>query len=293
MILPVWAFFGIAAAVLSAVMMLLQEWQKVNGYALAFWIKAACLLVTFPFLFVYGLPSDPWFYIYLALTAVIYAISDVVFFTGITKTSAGGVSRLVPSASVLSFLIWFIIDPALLQKYAAAPEISALIFLTLCLFAFFAFRLKKCEITMQTLRTVWFVIFAAVAGPLLTKLVTFHADMKQAIYAYVFFQGLMMMALWLVFLLIRKPVPLSDFFARRTWQPGLLIGLVAAGMILTKFTSFYFVDNPAYIPAMIALDSVIILLVYRLWGKRSEGDVRSGLGIVACAIALIILKAQV
>jgi hypothetical protein len=291
--LPLWAVFGLATALLSACMMLMQEKLKVNGYALAFWIKAACIGVAFPFMLHHGIPDFGPFYFYLFLSAILYAISDVFFFTAIPKTSAGAVSRLIPSASVLGFLLWFIIDPALLEKYLSHPQISGAIFITLCLFAFFAFRLKKCSFTMQTLRDVWFVIFAATVGPILTKMTTFEVDMEQARYAYVFFQALMMMTLWLVYLLIRKPVPLDVFFARSTWQKGLLIGLVASAMVLMKFTSYFYVDNPAYIPAIIALDSVIILGVYRLWGKRSEGDIRSGLGIVACAAVLIVLKAQI
>ncbi|MGB4107735.1 MAG: hypothetical protein WBK55_08075 [Alphaproteobacteria bacterium] len=293
MIIPLWAVFGLGAAALSAGMMLLQEKFRVNGYAVAFWNKAACLLIAFPFLLVHGLPGSPVFYGLLFATSVIYAISDVVFFSSIPKNSAGAVSRLVPTASVIGFLLWFVIDPGLFEKYSAAPYISGVIFMTLCLFAFFAFRLKKCTVTMQTLRDVWFVIFAATTGPILTKLMTFHADMEQARYAYVFFQALMMMSLMLVYLFIRKPVSVGIFFARATWQQGLLIGLFGAGAVLLKFTSYYYIDNPAYIPAIIALDSVIILGVYSLWGKKSEGDVRSGLGIVACAAALIILKAQI
>jgi hypothetical protein len=164
MTFPVWAIFGLGAAVLSAGMMLLQEKFKVNGYAVAFWNKAACLIIAFPFMIMHGLPENPAFYGLLFVTAILYAISDVVFFSSIPKTSAGAVSRLIPSASVLGFLLWFIIDPGLLQKYMAEPVIFAFIFAALCLFAFFAFRLKKCTVTMQTLRDIWFVIFAATAG---------------------------------------------------------------------------------------------------------------------------------
>lgn len=293
MIFPAWATFGLAAAVLSAVMMLLQERLRVNGYALAFWIKFVCVIVSLPFVIIHGMPDHPLFYVYLALSAVLYAISDVFFFSAIPKSSAGAVSRLIPSAAVLGFLLWFIIDPALLEKYLQAPVISAGILASLCLFAFFALRLKKCTITMQTLRDVWFVIFAATVGPILTKLTAMHADMETARYAYVFFQAGMMMILWLVYLVIKKPVPVDVFFARATWQPAMLIGLAASAMVLTKFTSYYYVDNPAYIPAIIALDSVLILFAYKLWGRKAEGDIASGLGIVACSAAIIILKAQI
>jgi hypothetical protein len=293
MILPAWALFGLATAFLSAVMMLMQERLRVNGYALAFWIKFVCVIVSFPFVLIHGMPSNPMFYFYLALSAVLYAISDVFFFSAIPKSSAGAVSRLIPSAAVIGFILWFVIDPALLDKYLQSPIISAGILASLCLFAFFALRLKKCTITMQTLRDVWFVIFAATVGPILTKMTALHADMETARYAYVFFQAGMMMILWLVYLALRRPVPLSVFFAPATYLPGMLIGLAASAMVLTKFTSYYYVDNPAYIPAMIALDSVIILFAYKLWGKKAEGDIASGLGIVACSAAIIVLKAQI
>lgn len=293
MIIPLWAILGLGSAALSAAAMLLQERFKVNGYALAFWNKAACLIMAFPFMWTHGLPGSTMFYILLFASAILYAISDVIFFAAIPKNSAGAISRLVPVGSVLGFLIWFVIDPTLFAKYVSVPVISSLIFLTLCMFAYFAFRLKKCTVTMQTLRDIWFVIFAATSGPLLTKLITFHADMEQARYAYVFFQAMMMMALWLVYLVLRKPVAIENFFARATWQSGLLIGLFGAGGVLLKFMSFYYVDNPAYIPAVIALDSVIILAFYKLRGRKSEGDIVSGIGLVACAIALIVLKAQI
>ena len=105
MTFPLWAIFGLGTAVLSAGMMLLQEKFKVNGYAVAFWNKAACLLITFPFLLIHGLPENPAFYGLLFVTAILYAISDVVFFSSIPKTSAGAVSRLIPSASVIGFLL--------------------------------------------------------------------------------------------------------------------------------------------------------------------------------------------
>src|SRR5262245_2832052 len=131
---PLWAVFGLTTACLSAAMMLMQERLQVNGYALAFWIKAACIMVAFPFMMMHGVPDAPQFYFYLFLSAIIYAISDVVFFSSIPKTSAGAVSRLIPTASVIGFLLWFVIDPSLFATYAAQPVISGLIFITLCLF---------------------------------------------------------------------------------------------------------------------------------------------------------------
>ena len=293
MIVPVWVVFGLIAAVLSSAMMLAQEKFRVNGYVLAFWIKAVSVCVTAPFVIVNGVPTEPLFYIFLLCTAVIYAISDVIFFNGITKTDAGAVSRLIPAAAVFGFLIWFIIQPDLFAIYAQQPILSSGIFLTLCGFAFCAFRLKACKITRKTVQAIWFVIVAATIGPLFTKLTTFHAERDIALYAYVFFQSAMMMALWLVFLAVRKPVAVRSFFERATLLKSMVIGGISASMVLMKFSAFYVVDNPAYIAALITLDSVMILFVYKLWGKKTEADLKAGMGLVFCVALLIILRAQI
>ncbi|MBX2833438.1 MAG: hypothetical protein KTR28_00540 [Micavibrio sp.] len=83
---------------------------------------------------------------------------------------------------------------------------------------------------------------------------------------------------------------MSSIISREICIMGLTVGLVATGIQLTKFVSIYYVDNSAYIPEMIALDSVIILLFYNLRSKPIEGDIWSGLSIVACAVALYLDK---
>lgn len=291
MILPLWAFFGLTAAALSACMLLLQERLQVNGYALAFWNKIACILVTAPFVFVYGFPDNPIFYLFLGFGAFIFAISDVVFFTGVAKVGAGAVSRLLPAASILSFMLWFLIDPSLFQTYLAEPVIFGLIFTTICAFSYFASRMKKCDVSMKAVKALWFVLFAAVVGTVNIKFVTTQANIEQGPYAYVFTESLMMVSLWMIYLAVRKPVPISTYI--KAWKHGLMIGLFTATMVLSSIIAFFYVDNPAYIPAIKALDAFIILLIYKLWAKKAEGDIKSGLGIVACAALIIILKAQI
>jgi len=68
---------------------------------------------------------------------------------------------------------------------------------------------------------------------------------------------------------------------------------VAAGMILLNTYAYYNVDNPAYIPAIKFLDTIIIMAVYPLMGLKSRGNLVAGIGVVACAAALVLLKAQI
>lgn len=307
--IPLWVVFGLGSAALSALMMLMQERLQIEGFALAFWIKVTCALVMLPFVLHYGVPENPLFYLALGVGAVMYAVSDVVFFRAIPKIGAGMVSRLLPSAVILSFLLWFLVNPALFQKYAAHPVPAGLIFLVLCASAWCAMHLTRCEVTRGAVRVIWFVIFAATVGPVLAKITTGYADIGKGPYAYVFFEALMMMTLWVVFFVLRRrtapegagvkvgrlgrAVSLPVLLARRTVAGGMAIGCVAAGMILLNTYAYYSVDNPAYIPAVKFLDTIIIMAVYPLMGLQSRGNLVAGVGVVACAAALVALKAQI
>jgi hypothetical protein len=291
--LPEWALFGFATAVFSALVMLMQEKLKVNGFALAFCNKVTCVLLMVPFVAIHGLPFNPWFYFFVGSGACLWAISDVILFRTISEVGAGTVSRLLPSSVVFSFMLWFAIDPTLLDKYMHRPIITAAIFGVLCIWVYFATHLRKCSVSMEAARKIWFVIFGAVVGPILAKKATDNADITQGPYAYIFSEGLMMLTLWSAFICLRKPVSAKGLLSLQVWKKAFPIGCVSAAMVITSLLAYYHVDNPAYIPAVKFLDSVIILAAYRLSGRRNDAKVLPGIGVVTCAALLIILKAQI
>ncbi|MDB5490437.1 MAG: putative rane protein [Micavibrio sp.] len=293
MIFPLWAGFGLLAALTSAAMMLLQERLKVDGFALAFWCKIMCVVVTLPMVIIHGVPHDPVFYYALGASAVLYAISDVVFFRAIPKVGAAVVSRLIPLAVIFGFILWFMIDPALFMKYMRYPGVSGAILAVLLVWVWFATHLKKCTVSMGAIRQVWFVIFAATLGAPLAKITTNHAGIESGPYAYTCIQALMMMTLWAVYYAVKKPVAPEVLFSRHSCIGGAIIGTVSVASVLVAVLAYYHVDNPAYIPAVRYLDSTMILGFYALSGRKIEGNVWAGIGLVVCAAALIILKAQI
>lgn len=293
MAFPLWAVFGAWSAILSTALLLLQDRLKADGFALAIWVKVTAVLVTLPFIIVHGLPHNPLFFVMLGIGAVMYTISDVVFFRAVAKVGAGPVSRILPCSVILSFLLWFLVQPSLLDKYLASPMPSALILIVLCIWAYCATHLKKCAVTMQAVRALWFTLFAATVGPILAKTITGYADIGQGPYSYVFCEGIMMITIWGGYYLLRRPIPINVLFSRHSCTSGMIVGCVSAMMVISNITAYYYIDNPAYVPAIRYMDAILILGAYALMGRRSEGNIPAGLGLVACAIALIILRAQV
>jgi hypothetical protein len=290
MVLPLWAVLGLISATLSSGVMLTQERCKLPGFAMAYWSKAACVAFALPFVLYFGAPTSPLFYGILVAQALLWVVSDVIFFNTINKVGAGMVSRILPSSVIITFFLWFLIDPATLQKYLETPYLSLGVVAALSASVYFAMRLKNCPISWAAVKMIWFVIFAAVIGPMAIKLLLGHSSFRQGPFAYVFFEGLFMLTLWSVYYLWKRPLAAPEMFSRAALKGGVIVGAFSFLMLSTNAAALYLVDNPGLLPAIKFTDSFIILLAYKLMGRKEESDVLAGIGIVACAALIIVLK---
>lgn len=288
--LPLWAVFGLLSATLSAGVYLTQERVKLDGFVMAFWNKAACATFMLPLVLIMGAPDNPWFYVLLCSQAMIWAVNDVIFFNAIPKVGAGMLSRILPVSVIASFFVWFLINPPLWQEYMSTPLRSLGIVAALCASVYFATRLRHCPVSWQAVRIVWFIIIASVVAPITAKLVMDQASFSQGPFAYVFFEALAMMMMWMIYYAIRRPVPVREMFCLKAAKGGFMVGAFSALMVAANVTAIDLVDNPGLVPAIKFTDAFIILLYYKYIGHRETSDVKAGIGIVACAAAIIVLK---
>lgn len=288
---PLWAVFGLISASLSTGVMLTPEHAKLPGFVMAFWNKVACALFALPFVLYFGVPDDPVFYGILIAQALLWAISDVIFFGAVPVVGAGVISRIMPITVIITFFAWFLLDPATLQKYLETPYLSAGVVAALCASVYFALRLKQCPVSWRAIRMVWFVIFAATAGPIAQKILIGRSPVAQGPFAYVFFEALAMLGFYGLYALWKRPVAMADFINKPALRAGFSVGLFSFLMLASNVTALRYVDNPGLLPAVKFTDSFIILVIYKLTGRKEDSDVLAGIGIVICAAAIIVLKA--
>jgi hypothetical protein len=290
MIVPLWAIAGLITAVMGAAMMLLQEKQKASGFAVAVLNKAVIVIIlTVPAL-INGLPDQPHFYILCAVSAVIFAISDVIFFNLVTRSGAGVVSRVLPLNIVFIFIAWLFFDPLLVARYIANPWQTAGIVAAIMGAAISAAILKKCTFSWDAIKYGWFIILAGVMGSVVTKKAMFGIEPMKAALAYVPIQASMMLVCWIVFYAIKRPIPLKDFVSKQSLKAGGSIGVVTTIMVLCSVYGVAVAENPAYMSALFHLSSVFVIIYYRLTKHTENANVKAGMGIVFSAILLILLK---
>lgn len=287
---PIWAVFALFCAASSALVLIIPERVKCDGFALAFWNKVAAFIFMVPMVLYMGMPAQWEFYALVAAQAMLWVISDVIFFRALPKVGAGVISRILPISVIVTFVLWFLFDHALFRDYLSTPWRSAGVCVALCGSVYFAMRLKKDPVSWNAIRMIWFVLFAAVVGPLMYKFVTKFATIEQGPFAFVLFESLVMVSVWSVFYAVRKPIPASVLFSKESLRGGAMVGAAMSVVSLTKFAAMHSVDNPGLVPAVKYIDAIIIMAYYRAIGKVEKADVVAGLGIVGCAAAIIVLK---
>ena len=291
MIIPFWSVLALSAAMVMSAIPLVQEKFKADGFALALWNKIVVVIIMIPFMISFGFPQDWQFYFYLMITAVMYSISDVVYFRTVPIIGSGVMTRLIPASVVITFFLWFLVEPSLIKNYIDPWQKGIAVIAILALFLYSAMHVKKCNVTWQAVRKIWPVIFVACTGAIFSKLALNHADTgNQGPFAYIFIQSIMMAGFLFLYYLIKKPVTRRTMLSRNTLTTAIVMGIVSSLPIFLKMKALQLADNPALVSMLVITDSLWVLLIYRLIGRKENANIWAGLGIVASAFLIVLIK---
>lgn len=292
-----WITLGLLSALISIGVPLVQESRRGHPLAVSIWNKIGVVAFMTPVVFwMGGLPDDPQFYIFVAISAIVWSISDVIYFRTIMDTGAGVVSRLLPSAVILSFVGWFFLDPSLFIKYMQHPLQGFVLFAIVVAATVFAMNLKSCPISWKGIKLIWFVILAAAFMPLLEKIIMGQGSqgsqggISKIPFAFIFVQALMMIGIWAIFAVVKKPISRQVFFTETSWKTGLLISVFSTLALCARFTALQYVEHPAFLSVLLFTDAFWILLYHRITGRKDHSNIWAGMGIVVCAAALVLVK---
>lgn len=123
----------------------------------------------------------------------------------------------------------------------------------------------------------------------LGKLSIDYAEFDSGVFVYVFVQSIVMLVFALLFNTKGQTVHVSDFFNRKQFFCSALLAVVMLITILSRVYAFRYVDNPAYVNAIVLTSPFWVMLFYKLVKHEEKGDILSGVGIVFCAIVLTFL----
>ncbi len=294
-----WAVFAVISAAFSAVFYLINQYLRQPGHLLVFWMRVIAVVALAPVMTMFSWPTDPVFYVCVALTVVFSTIGDIRTFDISAKYGGGVVSRLQPLIVWGSFVLWFAFDPARIGYYLTHPWHGLGVCVALAGCVYFAMRMNRSPLNRAAFFEMLPALGAYVAVTVLNKYALMHAPLQSAVYGYMFVQSLLAVffaggyAVWR----LRNPLPLTAIVAPVTdvpvWAALPLAALMAAAAwichMIYKNYAMIFTDHPAYVAALGLTAPVFIAVYYRVVGHREREETLSGYGIVACALLLVVM----
>lgn len=289
-----WAVFALAAAIFSAAFYLINQYFRQPGSTIVLWMRLAVIILMTPWMIHIELPDDPMFYVVVAVTAVLGTLGDVRMLDVSAKYGGGVVSRVMPMTVWGSFFLWFFFRPELIDTYLSRPLNSVGILLALGGCVYFASRLKHCVITKSALTDMLPALVAYTFAVVLNKRAMDYgagaATFEGVVYTYMYFQcivGLFLVGgveLWRRRKTDRVVVPKKQMAIA-----AALAALIWIGHMVYKNYAMSYTPNPSYQAAINLTAPLFISAFYWLRGHKEEADVKSGMGVVACAILLALM----
>jgi len=288
-----WIILSFLAAIVSAGIYLVNQYFKLPGHTLVFWMRLFILIGFLPFLNYINWPDNINFYIAVAVTGILASLGDIRLYNITAVYGAGVTARLQPLMLWVAFFVWFIFDPQLLFEYFEHPYKSSGILLSLFGCVYFAAHLKKCPIS----KAVFFKISPAVAGyglnMALAKYAFDNSSLHSGVFAYIIVQTIIAIPVSGFFLWQAQPSKDQENTPKPPLKKILIVSFILtffwmAHMICKNYANS-FAENPAYVAALILTAPVWISLAYKLVGHKEDANVVSGMGIVLCSILLSIL----
>ncbi len=290
-----WIFFALVAAVSQAALPLMNEYFQVRSIYLMFWMRALVLIAISPLIFVFTPPEDPLFYLFVFMSGCIFAYFDLVYIGLGASKGAGAVTRIEPLSVGATFLMWLMFAPALLGEYMSSPLRSGAILLAFAGSIYFGLRLRHCEISRDTLRQMALPIVLGALGIILGKLAMDHSEVGSGVAYYCLVQTFTAFSIYVIILntpILARLDP-NVHLKASLFDKKLLIagGCIALNWLIHTPSKYYAIDqveNPAYVTVITLTSPLWVLLVYKLIGRREKADITSGLGIVFCALILVL-----
>lgn len=290
-----WIIFAIISALAGAGISLSSEYFNVRSLHFSFWMRFFAMLAILPFVLFIDWPEDPLYYVFVLITACIFAYFDLIYFGMAARSGAGVITRIDPFIVMVTFVLWCVFSPVTVAEYIHQPVRAAGIVASLAGSVYFGLRLRKCEVSTEVLRRMALPILLGALGIILAKMAMQRSGYHAGVLCYGFLQCLTVTCVYAAILRIPAlSARLKDLGreSRLLDRPVLIGGFCGAlawlGHTLSKYYAITDVQNPAYVTVIGLSAPLWVLLAYRIAGRRDRADIISGLGVVACAAILVI-----
>ena len=296
MIVKTWILFAILMTVGKAIDALINEFFQVKPIHLLFWMRTISLVLLVPFLFIFPVPTDPVFYLYLVPASFLIPYADMLYVGLTARKGAGVVTRILPLIVAMIFVMWLPFSPDLVKTYINQPLKTFGIIAAITGSIFCAMQMRHCVVSFGALKQIMPALVLWSLATILGKLGISRVESPNNIVYYLAVQSTVVWMCYVAMMRFRvfnRWVPdmqlQSNLFDKKAIIAGLLFGTIWLMSTGSRWFAIDNVENPAYVSVIGLTAPFIVMLVYKMTGKNEKANIWSGIGIVCCAIILAYL----
>lgn len=289
-----WAIFAIIVSIINACYYIGNQNSRLKPSLFMVYRGFFPVLAVLPFLFFY-IPDFEWqYYILVVLQGLAISYMDLSYFKSFQQFGAEMVASIRPLTVGLTFLIWMIIKPSLMDYYLDSPIKFAIILFAIAVMIYSIMKYRQQKIAYRCLYAVLPLLLISAFVDVSNKLILYyvHGHLFSAALWRVFITG-NIIGLINLYVCRRYNIKKRDVFKLKNLRKGLFILLLPLSMITVNF-SLYYAQNPAYTSAIIYLSIIWVMYISKftkiLKSKKNYRHIEKKwiLSILIAAIVLII-----
>ena len=259
-----WFVFALITSLVNAFYFICSQFSKLKADLFIVYRGFIAALVTTPLIFVFPI-NFPWeFYGVVLFQGIAISYMDYCYFKAFHKYGAENVNAIKPLSVIITFSLWLLIDPKIVQVYLQTPYRSLLIVLSIFVIIFSVIKYQNKPIGLRCLRYVFPILFVTSLTDISNKIIMNYAN-NHIIIASIYRVALTGWVIGIINTLscIKKGYVIKEIFNTKNFNKSLFIILLILSMISLSL-AMYYTPNPAYCSSVIYLSVVWIMVINQI-----------------------------
>ena len=256
-----WLFFAVLTSILYATYHIGNQESKLKAELFIIYRGFLTAVVATPFVLIYHY-IFPWqFYALILFQGITISYMDYKYFQAFQKFGAENVNSITPLTVMITFILWLIIEPSMIDTYLAHPLRSIIIIASLMGIIYAVMNYHQQKIGKESLKFVVPLLILSSLIDISNKVITNYAEghLLALTFHRVAFTGLIIGSINLI-LNHHKNIKLKELIDLKNIYRGSFILLLVLCMISINFAMHYS-PNPAYTSAVTYLSVIWIMLI--------------------------------
>ncbi|MBE6468127.1 MAG: hypothetical protein E7004_06025 [Alphaproteobacteria bacterium] len=259
-----WFVFALITSLVNAFYFICSQFSKLKADLFIVYRGFIAALVTTPLIFVFPI-NFPWeFYGVILFQGFAISYMDYCYFKAFHKYGAENVNAITPLSVIITFSLWLLIDPNIVQVYLQTPYRSLLIVLSIIAIIFSVIKYQNKPIGLRCLKYVFPILFISSLTDISNKIIMNHAN-NHIIIASIYRVALTGWIIGIINTLgcIKKGYAIKEVFNTENFNKSLFIVLLILSMISLNL-AMYYTPNPAYCSAIIYMSVIWIMVINQI-----------------------------